>query len=1023
MLQMQQTIQNQQQAAQEQATVNAAREERGALTGERNLPWNFATNRSPINPPPCTRQDYEIKPALIVSYEFRNTLDSSCNGDFMTQTTPGAFALIENMASSSLNKNKEHDRSKSVNSIDDLAAKVDQLLKGNQSQVFIMEEATPEKSAGDLAFEAELSGDDQQEVSYVNGQGWQLKNYHPNPNVRNNQQLFWPKQDKPTDPAQSNQGQYAGYQKNYQPRAYVLSQPQNNTPQMQKHQNPQPATSAPIVAPQDETKVMLQQLLQGQQLQGKALNQLNEIYETATEPKGVAVAKKFSPSNAFWDCIANGNFTPGKAYQSQIRNPALWVIAKIISNLMFAKDLTSKVTNGELQTLYAGIEDKIRASGSGIPIQKVKTNSGFNFMTMICERRQCLMHGSNKKDRSGSLLTPLFKHFSIYLGKYSVNKEVQYLDIKYLMACHIMCDEESYSFFDKDGTQLFTKLPHPEITRFSVFDNMRFLPPPELLCTDPRAAAPDADMEDVEDITAEAEPSYDLGELADVTDDQAYRRWMVDSQRMNSSLMRRILHLITGGCIGGSNQRQPPAEQTPRSHRPGKAPMGTSTLTEEVHRSRNRRVAVVKTFSPSKAFWDCIANGNFTPGKAYQSQIRNPTLWVIAKIISNLLFAKDLTSKVTNGELQTLYAGIENEIQASGSGIPIQKVKTNPGFNFMTTICERRQCLMHGSNKKDRSGSLLTPLFKHFGIDLGKYSVNKEVQYLDIKYLMACHIMRDEDTYSFFDKAGTQLFTKLPHPEITRFSVFDNIRFLPPPELLCTDPRAAAPDADMEDVEDITPEAEPSYDLGELADVTDDQAYRRGMVDSQRKNNSLMRRILHLITGGCIGGSNQRQPPAEQTPRSHRPGKTPMGTCTSTERFIARATDVKTNPGFNFMTMICERRQCLMHGSNKKDRSGSLLTPLFKHFDIDLGKYSVNKEVQYLDIKYLMACHIMRDEETYIFFDKAGTQLFTKLPHPEITRFSVFDNIRFLPPPELLCTDPRAAAPDVDMEDVEDITP
>ena len=143
----------------------------------------------------------------------------------MNQTTPGAFALIENMASSSLNKNKEHDRSKSVNSIDDLAAKVDQLLKGNQSQVFIMEEAAPEKSAGDLAFDAEISGDDHQEVSYVNGQGWHLKNYHPNPNVRNNPQLFWPKQDKPADPAQSNQGQYTGYQKKYQPRTYVLSQP------------------------------------------------------------------------------------------------------------------------------------------------------------------------------------------------------------------------------------------------------------------------------------------------------------------------------------------------------------------------------------------------------------------------------------------------------------------------------------------------------------------------------------------------------------------------------------------------------------------------------------------------------------------------------------------------------------------------------------------------------------------------------------------------------------------------------
>ncbi|KAF2553552.1 hypothetical protein F2Q68_00034240 [Brassica cretica] len=135
-----------------------------------------------------------------------------------------------------------------------------------------------------------------------------------------------------------------------------------------------------------------------------------------------------------------------------------------------------------------------------------------------------------------------------------------------------------------------------EITMFSVFDNIRFLPPPELLCTDPRAAAPDADMEDVEDITPEAEPSYDLRELADVTDDQAYRRWMVDLQRKNNSLMRRILHLITGGCIGGSNQRQPPAEQTPRSHRPGKAPMGTGTSTEEVHRSRNRR-----SFDPAES--------------------------------------------------------------------------------------------------------------------------------------------------------------------------------------------------------------------------------------------------------------------------------------------------------------------------------------------------------------------------------------------------------------------------------------
>ena len=92
-------------------------------------------------PSPWFEDDYILEVFYDgVSYEFRNALDSSSNGDFMTQTTPGAFALIENMASSSLNKNKENDRSKSVNSIDFLA-KVDQLINGNQSQVFVMEEA------------------------------------------------------------------------------------------------------------------------------------------------------------------------------------------------------------------------------------------------------------------------------------------------------------------------------------------------------------------------------------------------------------------------------------------------------------------------------------------------------------------------------------------------------------------------------------------------------------------------------------------------------------------------------------------------------------------------------------------------------------------------------------------------------------------------------------------------------------------------------------------------------------------
>ncbi|KAF3527174.1 hypothetical protein F2Q69_00047633 [Brassica cretica] len=51
------------------------------------------------------------------------------------------------------------------------------------------------------------------------------------------------------------------------------------------------------------------------------------------------------------------------------------------------------------------------------------------------------------------------------------------------------------------------------------------------------------------------------------------------------------------------------------------------------------------------------------------------------------------------------------------------------------------------------------------------------------------------------------------------------------------------------------------------------------MVDSQRKNNNLMKRILKAITGGCMGALSIAEPRQDQpTPRSHRPGKEPAGT-------------------------------------------------------------------------------------------------------------------------------------------------
>ena len=223
-------------------------------------------------------------------------------------------------------------------------------------------------------------------------------------------------------------------------------------------------------------------------------------------------------------------------------------------------------------------------------------------------------------------------------------------------------------------------------------------------------------------------------------------------------------------------------------------------------------------------------------------------------MVSNLLFTKDQTSKVTKGELQMLYSGLEDEIRRSRAGIPFQHVQTNPGFHLIWMFYTRKDFLLRTDNKKDRCGSLLTLLFKHFRINLQAYAVNYNIEYVDTPYLISCHILRYETTYRFTDKEGNVLFIKLPQPHLTNFSTIENIHFLPDPEFLCANQRAPPPDDDMDEPEDITPNEETAYDLGPLDDDADEAAYRRWMVDSQRKNKSLMKRILKAITRGWFGG-------------------------------------------------------------------------------------------------------------------------------------------------------------------------
>ncbi|KAF3527237.1 hypothetical protein DY000_02039962 [Brassica cretica] len=153
------------------------------------------------------------------------------------------ICTIENMASRSANKNPETDHSLKVNSvdttkIDELLAKVDQLIMSNQNQVFIMEESSSKHNAKDTAPDTDKPAEDQQEAK--------------------------------------NTGYQKSYPQNFPGRTFVLSNSWNKRHNLKPQNNQQTALSI-TTAPHDELKslaMMLQQLLQGKHVQCKALNQV-----------------------------------------------------------------------------------------------------------------------------------------------------------------------------------------------------------------------------------------------------------------------------------------------------------------------------------------------------------------------------------------------------------------------------------------------------------------------------------------------------------------------------------------------------------------------------------------------------------------------------------------------------------------------------------------------------------------------------------------------------------------------------
>ncbi|KAL0834226.1 hypothetical protein Bca101_086115 [Brassica carinata] len=136
------------------------------------------------------------------------------------------------------------------------------------------------------------------------------------------------------------------------------------------------------------------------------LEALTEVYEMSEEYTQMSFPRKFVPEQAFWKFIASGDFKSRLASQSHIRNPVMCIAAKVLRNLLFTKDQTSKVTRGEVQMLCAGVEDELKSSDIGIPTEPMTTSLGCVLAQMFVDKKARVQQSLELKAPEAVLKAP-----------------------------------------------------------------------------------------------------------------------------------------------------------------------------------------------------------------------------------------------------------------------------------------------------------------------------------------------------------------------------------------------------------------------------------------------------------------------------------------------------------------------------------------------------------------------------------------------------------------------------------------
>ena len=192
--------------------------------------------------------------------------------------------------------------------------------------------------------------------------------------------------------------------------------------------------------------------------------------------------------------------------------------------------------------------------------------------------------------------------------------------------------------------------------------------------------------------------------------------------------------------------------------------------------------AIVPDFAGISTFRGHIATGFFDSAKTLQTDIHHPTRRYFMKVLANTLLCKMEPSKVRVQELTLVYHAVRSLVHMEDIDEPADDVWPNIGAVFAEHLAKlKMKPFQSKGKKKETVGSLLTPIFRHYGVPLDNAEMDDRIVYIDAAHLTSAQWLKEDHDCYLRDEDGTHL-VRLPLRTLTDFGHgLTSIQFRPDP--------------------------------------------------------------------------------------------------------------------------------------------------------------------------------------------------------------------------------------------------